>query len=183
RATWASFRLDGIDVDLDQVADAVAAADSARPTLLRSRQAQRLRNHAAILRHIETDLRRAQALTPDGVLRWYTAVSAGLSTTDIDGVAVARLTEVVRRINSPQLRVKPALIEAGQVYVRLLADPLVPSFNGILARLLLRYHLGRCGLPPVVFDPIVDARFGNAEAAGRRVGELVEAALDAAMAK
>jgi len=170
-------------VEIAEVADAVAPAVNGRPPLLRSRQAQRLRNHAAILHHVETDLRRAQPLTPDGVLRWYTAVSAGLSTTDIDGVAIARLTEVVRRINSPQLRVKPALIEAGQAYVRLLADPLVPSFNGILARLLLRYHLGRCGLPAIVFDPIVDARFGSAEAAGRRIGELVEAALDAAMAK
>jgi hypothetical protein len=38
----------------------------------------------------------------------------------------------------------------------MLADPVVPSFNGILARLLLRYHLGRCGLPPVLFAPDLD---------------------------
>ena len=39
----------------------------------------------------------------------------------------------------------------------MLADPVVPSFNGILARLLLRYHLGRCGLPPVILVPEQDA--------------------------
>jgi hypothetical protein len=36
--------------------------------------------------------------------------------------------------------------------MELLVDPLFPGFNGILSRLLLRYHLGRCGLPFVIFD-------------------------------
>ena len=68
-----------------------------------------------------------------------------------------RLDHVVRRINSPQLRLQPALVDIAKLHVMLLRDPLVPSFNGILSRLLLRYHLGRIGLPPVVFDPNEDA--------------------------
>jgi hypothetical protein len=60
----------------------------------------------------------------------------------------------------------------------MLADPLVPSFNGILARLLLRYHLGRCGLPAVVFDPQVDTRPGDAEGMLRRLVELLELSYD-----
>ena len=42
------------------------------------------------------------------------------------------------------------------LHVGLLSDPFVPGFNGILARFLLRYHMGRCGMPPVVFDPELD---------------------------
>ena len=49
------------------------------------------------------------------------------------------------------------------VHVRLLTDPFVPGFNGIMARLLLRYHLGRCGLPPLVFDPDTDGPLLSAE--------------------
>lgn len=176
RATWASFRLEGIEVEIGEVVDALAAG--ADRIALRSRQAARLRHHAAILRHIESDVRHGQALTPDGVLRWYTGISAGLSTTGLDASASARLDEVVRRINAAQTRVRAAIQEAAVVYGRLVSDPLVPGFNGMLARLMLRYHLGRCGLPGVVFDPAIDARPGTGEAATRRLMELVEGAYD-----
>jgi len=179
RATWATFRLEGIDVEIGHVIDAFAHGQD-RPTL-RSRQAQRLRNHAAILHHIETDLRSAQTLTPDAVIRWYTGIGAGLSTTSLDQSTSERLEEVVRRINSPQFRIRAALQEVAQAYTRLIADPLVPSFNGILSRLLLRYHMGRCGLPAIVLDPVLDGRFGNAENAARRLVELLEATYDAAL--
>jgi hypothetical protein len=145
---------------------------------LRARQALRLRNHAAILHRIENDLALGAALTGDDVLRWYVAMSAGLSTTALDQAAAARVDEVVRRVNAPQLRLGPALREVARTHVQLLADPLVPSFNGILARLLLRYHLGRCGLPAVVFDPQVDARRTDAEAMLRRLMELLEVSFD-----
>ncbi len=176
RSTWASFRLDGIDVTHEEVTDALAPAPE-RPAL-RSRQAMRLRNHAAILHHIEIDLRQAEALDTDTVIRWYTGISAGLSTTGLDGPTSVRLDEAVRRINSPQLRMQAALQEIAQTYLRLMADPLVPSFNGILARLLLRYHLGRCRLPPVIFDPALDGRIGPAEGMARRLVELLEGSFE-----
>jgi hypothetical protein len=63
--------------------------------------------------------------------------------------------------------------------VKLLADPLVPAFNGILARLLLRYHLGRCKLPAVVFDAEADRRVsGGGEGMVRRLVELLERSYD-----
>jgi hypothetical protein len=180
RATFASFRLDGMEPSEAEVREALAHGghgDGDRP-VLRSRQAQRLRNHAAILHHLEGDLRAGLPLTTDGVVRWYTGVSAGLSTTSLDRATGERLEEVVRRINSPQLRVQAALQEIAGTHAKLLGDPLVPSFNGILARLLLRYHLGRCRLPAVVFDQVVDARARAADAMLRRLGELIERSYD-----
>src|SRR5205814_2494563 len=82
----------------------------------------------------------------------------------IDGQTALRIERVVSSINSPQLRLWPAVQEITALHVRLLADPFVPGFNGIMARLLLRYHLGRCGLPPVVFDPDTDRTRFTAEA-------------------
>ena len=76
-----------------------------------------------------------------------------------------------------------AIPEIAGVYVGLLEDPLVPSFNGILARLLLRYHLGRCKLPAVVFDPEVDGRFASAEALVRRLVELLNRSYDGVLGK
>lgn len=67
-----------------------------------------------------------------------------------------RLQAVAGRISSPRLRLQPAIQDVARVHSRLIADPVVPSFNGILARLMLCYHLGRCGLPPVMFDPVAD---------------------------
>jgi hypothetical protein len=181
RATWSSFNLDGMAVGEPEVRDALSQTSAGQA--LRSRQSQRLRNHAAILHHIEADLRQATALTTGGVIRWYTTISAGLCTTSLDHSTTARLEEQVRRINSPQLRVSASIPEVAAVHVGLLADPLVPSFNGILARLLLRYHLGRCGLPPVVFDPAKDLRAMSSDEMARRIIELLEATCDEVLAR
>src|SRR3954451_23009768 len=56
KATYASFRLDGLAVEEAEVREALESGAD-RP-VLRSRQEQRLRGHAAILHHIETDLRK-----------------------------------------------------------------------------------------------------------------------------
>jgi len=176
RATYASFRLDGLEVEEADVREALESGAD-RP-VLRSRQEQRLRGHAAILHHIETDLRKGLALTTDGVIRWYTGISAGLSTTGLDQTTEARLEEVVRRINSPQMRIQPALREIAATHAKLLADPLVPAFNGILARLLLRYHMGQCKLPAIVFHPDTDARLSGGDGMVRRLVELLEDSYD-----
>ena len=65
---------------------------------------------------------------------------------------MSRSSTSCARIDSPQLRLQPAVHEIARTHVELLSDALFPSFNGILSRLLMRYHLGRCGLPAVVFD-------------------------------
>lgn len=154
RATSASFRLDGLDVSEAEVCSALARGAAARAC--RPVSAQRIRNHVAILRHIERLLRRGAPLGGRAVIRWYTSVACGLSCGGIDEHTPHRLEQIVSAMNSPQLRLWPAVQEIAAVHARLLADPFVPGFNGIVARLLLRYHLGRCGLPPVVFDPAVD---------------------------
>jgi hypothetical protein len=156
RATFVSFRLDGLQAGDGEVADALARGSAARAC--RSRSAQRVRNHVAALRHVETLLARGHPLQPGHVVRWYTSVACGLSSGRIDGQTEARIERVCGTMNSPQLRLWPAVQGIAGLHVRLLADPFVPGFNGILARLLLRYHLGRCGLPPVLFDPEIDAR-------------------------
>jgi hypothetical protein len=155
RATYASFRLDGIDVTEHDVITALAAGRQRQA--LRSRAAQRIRNHVSILRHIESAVTIGESLKTPVVMRWYTTVGSGLINAGLSDGTMDRLDQVVRRINSPQLRLQPALIDVARLHVQLLTDPAVPSFNGILARLLLRYHLGRVGLPPVVFDPNTDA--------------------------
>jgi len=182
RATWASFRLEGLDVSPEEVTDALSQTSAGHA--LRSRQSQRLRNHAAILHHIESDLRQSTPLSTGGVIRWYTTVSAGLSTTSLNHSATDRLDELVRRINSPQLRLAASIPEIAVVHVALLADPLVPSFNGILARLLLRYHLGRCALPPVVFDPATPAqRLADEPALLPQLLVAIDASYDAILAQ
>ena len=157
RATYVSFRLDAHhDLREQDVRAALGLDDLSTdrsPLQLRSRLSQRLRNHAAILHHIESALRNNRPLTPGDVIRWYTTVSAGLSTNALNPAAATRLDDLIRRLNAPHPRVQGALHEVAATHVRLLTDPLVPSFNGILARLLLRYHLGRCHLPPVLFHP------------------------------
>ena len=80
----------------------------------------------------------------------------------VDAPAV-RLEAIVRQVNSPHLRLGPAVQGIARLHHQMLADPVVPSFNGILARLVLRYHLGRCGLPPVLFVPEVDGAVMNDE--------------------
>jgi len=100
---------------------------------------------------MEAALRLGALLKAGGVVRWYTSVSCGLSTTSLDDATMGRIDAVARRINSPQLRLQPAVKEVARLHAQVLSDPIVPSFNGILARLLLRYHLGRCNLPPAIF--------------------------------
>jgi hypothetical protein len=93
---------------------------------------------------------------PGDVIRWYTSIACGLSAGGIAAGTLGRIERIVSAVNSPRLRFWPAVQEVAALHVNLLSDPFVPGFNGILARLLLRYHMGRCGLPPVVFDPAND---------------------------
>jgi len=176
-ATFSSFRLEGLDVSEHEVWDALGRGRM--KSMLRSRQAQRMRNHAAILHHIETDLRDSLPLRTEGVVRWYTGISGGLSTTGLDHAAEGRLADVVRRINSPQMRIRAALREIAMTHSGLIAEPLVPAFNGILARLLLRYHLGRCGLPAIIFDPELDRKTRPLEELISRLVQLVDESLNA----
>lgn len=154
RLTWISFRLEGLEVREDEVIEALVR--SGLRGEMRPRQAQRIRSHVALLLHIEASLDRRRPLKVEDVLRWYTTISGGLSTSALTSSAMQRLDQVCRQINSPPMRLQAALAEISGLYERLLEDPLVPSFNGIMARLLLRYHLGRCGLPYVEFDPTLD---------------------------
>ncbi|HEY7090973.1 MAG TPA: hypothetical protein VH518_22945 [Tepidisphaeraceae bacterium] len=149
-ATLSSFRLEGIDSSDEEVIEAVSRGPSRRK--LRSRASQRIRNHIAILHTIESNLRLGQPLKTSAILRWYTSIGSGLSTTGLGAEKMLRLEHIARRINSPQLRLQPAIQEIARTHVELVNDPVFPSFNGILSRLLLRYHLGRCGLPFVIFD-------------------------------
>ncbi|MGD0461892.1 MAG: hypothetical protein ABSB74_05335 [Tepidisphaeraceae bacterium] len=160
-ATLVSFRLEGIQIDEPDVASALALGQAHKT--FRSRSSQRIRSHVAILHRIESALQRGASLSTPSVVRWYTSISGGLSLADLDESTMNRLDNVVHRINSPQFRLRPAIREITHLHAQLLADPLVPSFNGILSRLLLRYHLGRCGLPPVVFDPQSDEKLLNDE--------------------
>jgi hypothetical protein len=173
--TLTSFKLEGIEID-----DAATVAALHPPVSrngrdhgqFRSRLAMRVRNHVAILNRIERSLHHGEALKTPAVVRWYTLISSGLSTTGLDEPMMGRLDQLVRRINSPHLRLQPAIQEIARLHAQALADPLVPGFNGILARLMLRYHLGRCGLPPVVFHPESDAALLSDENA--LLGRLLE---------
>lgn len=182
-ATDASFRLEGLNLPPGDLAAALARGGAASRAF-RSRQQQRVRNHVAILRHIEHLLRRGATLKSADVVRWYTSVACGLSTTRLDEPTTARLDGLIRQINSPHLRLRPALQEIARLHRQMLADPVVPSFNGILARLLLRYHLGRCGLPPVLFVPEQDAgRLLNEARLLARMLELIHISYAAMLAK
>jgi hypothetical protein len=158
--TLASFRLEGIELEDETAIDALrpgALKPGRDHNHFRSRLAMRVRNHVAILHRIERGLHHGESLKTAAVVRWYTLISSGLSITSLDEPTMARLDQLVRRINSPHLRLQPAIQEIARLHAQSIADPLVPGFNGILARLLLRYHLGRCGLPPVVFHAESDA--------------------------
>ena len=178
--TFASFRLDSIEVTSTEVIDAVSrAAPPSGPhahPIVRSRLTQRIRNHISILRHIESSLRHGAILLTETVIRWYTSISYGLSTAPLDEPTILRLDSVVQRVNSPQLRLQPAVTEIAHLHSQLISDPFVPSFNGILARLLLQFHLGRCGLPPVMFNPDADQKLPTHETRLlRRLLEMIEA--------
>jgi hypothetical protein len=180
-ATDCSFRLEGLvlhDADLT----AALTPGWARRSL-GGRQQQRVRNHVAILRSIEHMLGREDALKLNDVVRWYTSVACGLSTTRLDAAAAARLDGVVQQVNSPHLRLAPAVQGIARLHHQLLREPVVPSFNGILARLLLRWHLGRCGLPPVVFDAVRDGGMMVDESKLlARLLELIDQSYDALLA-
>jgi hypothetical protein len=181
RVTRVSFEMDGIESADHELTEALAPGAARKP--FRSRQAQRLRNHIAILRRIGLLMRRCQPLDPRIVVRWYTSISCGLSSAQLDEPTLLRLTRVVRQINSPHLNVRPALEEIARLYLELTSDPIVPSFNGIMARLLLGCHLGRCGLPPVLFDPRRDRprpESGTKQLA--RLLEMVQESYDALLA-
>jgi hypothetical protein len=149
-ATCGSFRLEGIDITEQEVIDVLTHGAAQRR--FRSRAAQRIRNHVAILHTIEIALRIGRPLKTAAVVRWYTSISSGLSLAPLSNESMTRLDQIARRINSPQLRLQPAIQEIVRTHLELLVDPLFPGFNGILSRLLLRYHLGRCGLPFVTFN-------------------------------
>jgi hypothetical protein len=182
-ATNASFRLDGLILPAADLSAAVARGSAAKPSP-RSRQQQRVRNHVAILHHIERLLSRALALKADDVVRWYTSIACGLSIERLDEPMTSRLDGIVRQINSPHLRLAPAVQGIARLHWQMLADPVVPSFNGILARLLLRYHLGRCKLPPVVFVPEHDAAvMGDEPRLLARMLERIEQTYDVILSK
>jgi hypothetical protein len=151
RQTVASFQLDGIDVSETLIAEAFVRR-VVHPHM-RPAPAQRIRNHVAILHKIELALHHGDSLKSRAVLGWYTSVGCGLCTTGPDDSALGRLELLVRRINSPHLRLDPAVREMCDLHARTLSDPIFPGFNGIMARLLLRFHLGRCKLPAVLFKP------------------------------
>jgi len=177
-ATFVSFRMDGLEVTEQETVAALARGAAGRQ--FRSRQSQRLRNHVAILKDIERSLKRGRAIHVSDVIRWYTSISCGLSTSTLSDAAVLRLTELVRRAGSPQFRLRPAVQEIAHLHAQAMSDPVVPSFNGILARLLLRYHLGRCSLPPVILDPIADApRITDESRLLPRLMELIDSNLPA----
>lgn len=178
RATWISFRMDGVHLTKQETSAALSTRTAA-PKAFRPRQAQRIRNHAAVLKAADLLLRRGKPLRPDTVLRWYASIACGLSTAHPDDPTLARLGEVVARTNSPHLRLRGAVEDVARLHHRLLTDPFVPSFNGILARVLLHYHLGRCGLPPVLFDPETDTgRVADGPALLRRLLDLIEEGYD-----
>jgi len=176
--TVTSFRLEGIDV-ADTDLDAAAERRTRVQRAFGSRQRQRLRNHMAILLSIVRRLTRREPLGVTQCVRWYTSVSAGLSTSSLDLPGMQRLESTVRRINSPQMRLQPAITEIARQHIDLLTDPMFPSFNGILARLLLQVHLGHCGLPLVVFDPAIDPpRLTDPALLLPRLLELIDNAFD-----
>lgn len=171
-STRASFILEGIEVDPTDVDRALNA-----PKPLRSRHAGRLRNHLAILRSLDRARRQHRALALGEVVRWYTAVSSGLSTANLSPSGHDRLLAITRQIHSPQRRLQPAVLEAARLYTDLLADPLFPGFNGILSRLLLHAYLLNCGLPPVVFDANQEAE-ANPVAVTAKLLEMLDSSLD-----
>lgn len=176
-ATRTSFGLEKIELSNYDLGNTLAPHESRPP--LRSRQRQRARNHMALVQTLDRRVRRREMIKADQVLRWYTSISSGLSTTMPAEPKLLRIESVVRRINSPQLRVQPAVTEIAQLYTEVSADHLVPSFSGILARLLLQVHLGHCGLAPVLLDPAVDARHpGETALTPARLLELIEQSFD-----
>lgn len=182
RFTECSFRLENLSISPPDAQFALSRSADRRG--LRPPQILRIRNHLAILRWIERAVLHRLELKLPAVLRWYTSISCGLSIATVDLSRVDRLEQAIRRINSPQLRLLPAMQEIAATHVQLLADPIFPGFNGILARLLLQYHLGRCQLPPVVLDPETDRPcLRSPTTLLPRLAELIERSYDALLVK
>lgn len=150
-ATSASFRIDGIPVTVEQVTRALGHQQAVRA--FRSPLSNRLRAHAAILRCIERIVAADKPLRATHLYRWYAGLSAGLSAGAGIGDDAGRASEVVARANLPTSRLSTALADVLQLYDDIMSRPIVPSYNGIIARLVLNLHLGRCGLLPVIVEP------------------------------
>ena len=148
-ATSASFRIDGIPVTIEQVTRALGHQQSVRA--FRSPLSIRLRAHAAILRCVERIVAADRPLRPANLYRWYAGLSAGLGVGRADDAR--RAADVVARANLPTVRLSTALADILELYDDVMKNPIVPSYNGIIARLLLNLHLGRCGLLPVIVEP------------------------------
>jgi hypothetical protein len=153
-ATFSSFALDGISLTLNEVSRSVSHRQSVRA--FRSRSYQRVRNHVALLYSAERLILLQRPLTRELILRWYASISNGLCTTMLAPAKLARVDAVARQINSPKAKLHAAIADASELHLALLRDELVPSFNGILSRLLLHVHLARSGLFPVLFEPATD---------------------------
>ena len=148
-ATRSSFGLDGMEISAN---DAIVALDSlSAHKTIRSRMMQRIRNHVAALRTVDARVHHKQQLTTANFMRWYISFGCGLCPSTPDPSGIARIEHQIQQIISPELRFKAAIQQIVKLQITRTVDPLVPSFNGILSRLLLRYHIGRCGLPPIVF--------------------------------
>lgn len=147
RMAMASLRMDGLQIEESDVVEALLKGGVRGD--LRSRRAQFIRNHVAIQLRIERCIRNAAPLRPSDVLTWYALLCSGRPATGIDAAGLARLEQVCRQVNSPPMQLQAAIADIATLHCHMLRDPLVPSFNGILARLILRYHLGRCALPRI----------------------------------
>lgn len=154
KTTLSSLRMEGLQVAEADVVEALLKGGVQGD--LRPRRAQLVRNHVAIQFQIERCIRNGVPLKPSAVLGWYASLCSGRPATGIDAGGMSCLEEVCRQVNSPPMQLQAAIADIAALHCRLLQDPLVPSFNGILARLLLRYHLGRCALPSVLFDEQTD---------------------------
>lgn len=154
-ATHASFAIEGIHASLEQVARAVGHQQRVRA--FRSPLTHRIRAHASILRCCERLIATGRPLRVDHVVRWYTGLSAGVTSTPVESSDVRRRVDAaVSRLNAPTRRLARAIDEAVALYRELLRDPVVPGYGGIVARLMLNLQLGRSGLLPVIVDPAGD---------------------------
>jgi len=175
KATHVSFELEGIVLPPGSVR-AGLCGKSGR-VQMRPRMVQRIRSHGAVLLQIERMIKSRRSTNVLGLVGWYTTFSAGLCSAGLDEQSMRALSDVVHRINTPPHRVQAVIDEAARLHVQLLREPAVPSFPGILARLVLHAQLGRCGLPPVIFDPAVDrAAFEKPAELAARITKLIERA-------
>lgn len=154
RSTLVSLRLEGMHISESEVVEALLKGGVRGD--LRSRQTQMIRNHVAILLTQDLALQRQIPLSPATVLGWHAALCAGLPTPAMAETTLRRLEHVCRQVNSPPMRLQAAISNIADLHFRLLQDPLVSSFNGVISRLLLHYHLSRCDLPQVIFHQQAD---------------------------